>query len=93
MSNETNWTPGPWHSGGYPTISAGTGKGMVAKVLERYMDRAEREANANLIALAPELYEVLENIVTELEETGCQGELDSYPQARTALAKARGEQP
>lgn len=49
-------TPGPWHCRGFPTISAGKGNGMVAKVLERYMDRAEREANARLIAKAPELH-------------------------------------
>ena len=87
MSNETKWTPGPWHSRGFPTISAGKGKGMIAKVLERYMDRAEREANASLIAAAPELYEALE-MMLEFPKAG-----PSTSTARAALAKARGEQP
>ena len=94
MSSETKWTPGPWHSRGFPTISAGKGKGMIVKVLERYMDRAEREANAHLIAAAPDLYEALEYLLRHNRELVAQGvNIDAYlmSSAYAALAKARGE--
>ena len=96
MSNQGKWTPGPWHvpkAGGY--AHGPVDKNDVPVVTWTGMARPRQEngmANANLIAAAPELYEALENIVTELEETGFQGEWDSYPQARAALAEARGEQ-
>ena len=67
-----------------------------SRVIYKTGHRDARHAAAEIAAEADgvieELYEALENIVTELEETGCQGEWDSYPQARAALTKARGEQ-
>ena len=92
MSNEQKWTPGPWHSRGYPTISAGKGKGMVAKVLERYMDRAEREANAHLIAAAPELFDACLDLLAwhdALADPLWHGS-PSQTKAIAALAKANG---
>ena len=94
MSTETKWTPGPWHSRGFPTISAGKGNGMIAKVFERYMDRAEREANANLIAAAPELYEALADareLTQALINDGYTGYIGQRGRIDAALAKARGE--
>lgn len=56
---------------------------------------AERDANARVIAVAPELYEALERLV---EKYGKFGDLDwvlpaddPIVAARVALAKARGE--
>lgn len=51
----------------------------------------EAEANARLIAAAPELYEALDQILDDMGDDGpscCQAAKD---QARAALAKARGE--
>ena len=51
---------------------------------------AEREANARLIAAAPELYEALEIVRTQLSGSlSAQGLLEEVD---AALAKARGEQ-
>lgn len=49
----------------------------------------EAEANARLIAAAPDLYAALERTVRALEP----GEHGAIKQAHTALAKARGETP
>jgi len=59
-------------------------------------DMITDEANANLFAAAPELYEALDNIVKELNfgfDFGLFNEDGGYVgQARAALAKARGEE-
>ena len=52
----------------------------------------ERDANAHLIAAAPEMYEALANYFEQTRVNGSQiaGE-QLYPFAMAALAKARGE--
>lgn len=49
------------------------------------------EANAHLIAAAPDLYEALENAVAALESWNV-SPIGGLPKMRAALAKARGEQ-
>lgn len=54
--------------------------------------RTPKLADACLIAAAPELYEALDVLVTELIEAGITGrDADAVREARAALAKARGE--
>lgn len=104
MSNETRWTPGPWiaypnqdenlfyiaqqdgapYTPGYSDVcglSCHTWDG------ERF---TVQQANAHLIAAAPELFEALEEMLAECED-------DEFAphvmEAKAALAKARGEQP
>lgn len=48
------------------------------------------EANANLIASAPDLYEALEDLLYQAKFSESEGGWD-FKQARAALAKARGE--
>lgn len=90
----SDFTPGPWVAGkeiGYGQLNGiqiRDGRGYVAAVVvadvtELYQSR---EANARLIAAAPALYEALD---AALAVHG-----DSYswgPQAKAALAQARGE--
>lgn len=84
----TEFTPGPWEKKdywkhGHPTIACGDGYG-IALVL--YDD--DSEANAHLIAAAPELYESLEAALSQLDSYACG---DVIAAAEKALAKARGE--
>lgn len=65
---------------------------------ENFDDYSEVEANARLIAAAPELLEALEGMI---EVYGSEGDVDGLPKhevelnliafARAAIAKARGE--
>ena len=50
----------------------------------------ESEANANLIAAAPDLYEALVGVL-KLWDATIGSEEDAIKQARKAIAKARGE--
>lgn len=107
---ECKWTPGPWvvdfgsvisqaqslHKG--RTHGYGCGNDFVADLNDgeyhEYTDRDEQDANANLIAAAPDLYKALEGMVreAELDRLGMWvgwGSLISKSSA--ALAKARGE--
>lgn len=81
-------TPGPWVTNGYrsPTSGAITvfnrpfGLGDIAEVLGS-------EADARLIAAAPELLEALQNLVDPERDL-----LDDLVVARKAIAKATGAQ-
>jgi len=53
----------------------------------RYFPIDDAEANANLIAAAPDMYEVLEDL---LKYKGVMSD-ESVARARSAIAKARGE--
>ena len=106
MSNETKFTPGPWsldnndvRDEAQAVLRDATGC-IVADAFT--MDRTgECEANAHLIAAAPELYEALEDCMTALEPYDDAKPRDwksdrenlrrVYQSARFALAKARGE--
>ena len=81
-------TPGPWEAR-RDRINV-VGKGVVATANNPWNDEREREANARLIAAAPELYALVEESLFHLR-------LDArakayHDKALSALAKARGEQ-
>ena len=98
-SASPEWTPGPWvvDDPARPWNVRGP-KGLVARmVYERASDR-EGNANARLIAAAPNLYAALEAINARLsanpERTldGAIRDMDwCAAEARAALAKARGQ--
>lgn len=111
--SETKFTPGPWHvQKGFNTIfttsdpAKQTGITIaIAKVLDDQVgSQSECNANASLIAAAPDLYEALKEVLlaerlgTRPPETAMQAEekLDrikyAVNKAEAALAKARGEQ-
>ena len=85
-------TPGPWHIGGRtilrPTLTIfhkPFGLGDVAEVYE--------EANARLIAAAPELLEALKEIADTDPVDAALDPQRAVRIARAAIAKATGEQP
>ena len=94
----TNHTPGPWFTS---TPNEGGGiliKPIPGQVVAQCDELPEMEANAQLIAAAPELLEALEEVTEILDMVlGFDG---GYPpeangpaiKARNAIAKARGEQ-
>jgi len=79
------WTPGPWVWSN-PTTDG------IPNVIDPYMCQGDgfvevSDANAHLIAAAPDLYEALKCWVEEEEGKGRSGTISAY----AALAKARGE--
>lgn len=98
--SEPKWTPGPWfidtaprmaslsvRAAGRPIASIWCREGGGFRVTKE--SQFEGEANARLIAAAPELYEALEAFRPFFEG-------DDHPkckQMRAALAKASGETP
>lgn len=96
-------TPGPWivkqTSSGNPFVYEGaTGKTVAGVALvKKDCDREESEANARLIAAAPELLAALERTADVLEyynenkgPTRDSALCDLFAIARAAIAKARG---
>lgn len=82
-------TPGPWTATqyGYEKFSVNGEKGVE-------ICGAWNKANASLIAAAPELLEALEMALADADRIVCspdEMELDWLNEARTAIAKARGE--
>lgn len=90
---ERKWTPGPWVErekgvhphpyvcGEYKEYEFGLDRPVVC-----YLVGCRTEANAHLIAAAPDLYEALEEIIKVHGEAG-----PVSAKAIAALAKARGE--
>lgn len=105
---KTKHTPGPWEHNDSGLIFGqmtddDNEAPFVADVIEDEVHAAlgllspREQANALLIAAAPELLEILESAVTELEHwmLGCDQEDESSQTiielARAAIAKAKGE--
>lgn len=72
----------------------GTNKGVIAMVVTKSYTDTEMDANAHLIASAPEMYEVLSKIMTHLNH-GCGDAIEYLNNSdhciNKLLAKARGE--
>lgn len=85
---ESTHTPGPWHRNiaparKYPVIFAGRNT-HVAKIIPTGRD-AEDEANANLLAAAPELLAALEAAIDAIGEY----ETEAHDAAAAAIYLAR----
>ncbi len=91
----TNHTPGPWYVTGRLTryVEARIDGGLIQEVAACGPTEADggygphQEANARLIAAAPDLLEALEMLI-EFPNTG-----PATSTARAAIAKATGAQP
>ena len=97
-------TPGPWRraesyrpeiqnvgtSAQAPYILCADGRNVAAAMIGGFEDMAEVDANARLIAAAPEL---LEALVRLLAQAACEGSIwtDPMNEARAAIKKATGE--
>lgn len=95
MGKEVSFTPGPWHveEWDYPDDTAGwtidSSESHVAVAFD--LDQAEVEslANADLIAAAPEMYEVLRYIVECVDKGICDARAQAS-HARAVLDKVEG---
>ena len=90
MSKQTQHTAGPWHVANQVQIRSS--RDQIAKIW--MMRNGEGNANARLIAAAPELLEALEACLPTLEEREKTFGVESIPlgKARAVLAKAKGVQ-
>ena len=97
---QTSWTPGPW--GYYRAISVLEGNGnfnvhsdaepeLAQTWVAQVVLREDAEANAQLIAAAPALYEALQELMDELQRARIAPLVGD--KARAALAQARGKTP
>ena len=94
------FTPGPWYrnippANKYPTIWSGRNKHVA--YIKQLQDDSEAEANINLIAAAPAMYEALQALLALIgdEDLPDNGELSGASIcdfARSALAQAEGRQ-
>ena len=82
-------TPGPWFSqyddNGFYEIGS---ESVTFTLAFTYGEGDTDEANARLIAAAPDLLEALQDVLLELESIGPMEKID---RARAAIAKATGE--
>ena len=110
--SENKWTPGPWQVSGvrsaFPSKAAkpiwvGPDGRSIAAVMFSDLTPAEfvaSNADARLIAAAPDLYEALVSMLTAADAYGREVSdaerkhfSDAWAKARAALAKARGKTP
>jgi len=100
--SDTKFTPGPWVVDFDGTIghvkSVAENEYANTPTVARYdigipgVSESEQYANAHLIAAAPELYKVLDEMTAFMHEPGCYSNQHPMVQAgMQALAKARGE--
>jgi hypothetical protein len=104
---ETKHTPGPWSVAPRRQVLASNKRGLlVAQVAtgsvassigSAIIDEAEGQANACLIAAAPELLEALKDLIDDLEIRSKNGVVDCshgvYCNARQAISKAEPHHP
>jgi|SRR5690606_7796925 len=89
VMRKSEHTPGPWKTSGF-SISA-KGSGYIAKALEVYMKRSEREANARLIAAAPDLLVALKQARQSMLDSGYSIDSVAVMSCSAAISKAEGE--
>lgn len=92
----TPHTPGPWAIArspkhGEPFITNATGKLTIANAINGTTP-AEREANARLMSLAPDLLTALESMMLIIDTANpAWKEMGAVEQARAIIAQAKGE--
>jgi hypothetical protein len=85
----TNHTPGPWEAKdqwGYIKVHSAENGVCVIHGLD-----SKAQANANLIASAPDLLSALEWALGQIEDDLCPDHQAALDGCRAAIAKARGE--
>jgi hypothetical protein len=89
--NATNYTPGPWRAEGWKNtiVNLPDGTTIAAAPGPEYAPLEVLQANASLIAAAPDLLEALEKITTAMEDELPAGGSAETRAARAILAKAR----
>ncbi len=83
-------TPGPWrYMSGTHSLYDGDGRAVALVYGPRGIDCSRRDANARIIAAAPELLEALKEMLSAWDEDPAYGAA-SADKARAAIAKATG---
>lgn len=91
-NNQTAFTPGPWHATyftGHPFTYKVVPSHMAARSsfgMDDFPSHDEAEANAHLIAAAPEMYKALKNVWERVEFKNYPDEMRQL--VENALAKA-----
>lgn len=89
-------TKGPWRIGNCPSYDGYTGKpyrniwagdGDAAQVIARAIDYGDVDANAALVAAAPDLLEALKGVLRVADRKTVE-----FDAARAAIAKAEGKE-
>ena len=102
MTDKPKWTPGPWaatseDNGEWDIYSESWDIATVAARAGMEDPNGRSDANAHLIAAAPDLAEALKNLIARYDEVvttpdcSCGQDDHDVTMARAALAKARGE--
>jgi hypothetical protein len=95
VSGETKWTKGPWTTDGTTVYALGRDgyNRFWANVQKQRRDVTfeEIEANAALMARAPDLYAALERLLATSALMEPREYTEAASAARAALARARGE--
>lgn len=81
-------TPGPWK---WDQPSVFNAAGIPIAHIFNHLDPKEKEANAQLIASAPDLLEALKSVLDELPQSMYPKNLKYMQKAIAAIAKAQGE--
>ena len=96
--SERKWTKGPWHASEVASIWNSDESDEIADVWDHGRGMEETQANAQLIAAAPDLYEALEqarDTILELinaRNSEAEGSDEDWVGGiNAALSKARGE--
>jgi hypothetical protein len=86
----THHTPGPWQVSPYGNI---TSKSLTVAKVEQMPGNyeSEKQANAHLIAAAPELLAILNEVCMQHDMGLNKIETSLYDIAKTTLRKAKGE--
>ena len=87
----TQYTPGPWRIGTPPPNgeqTIGALNGLMVAVATTGVEMEVTEANARLIAAAPELLEALQSVLDNCLDS--EGLCAAHAKARAAIAKATG---
>jgi hypothetical protein len=100
-----NHTPGPWEISDNGTADRGTGAWACDEIWQTHNDTDQRliasvhyvdgtnsecQANARLIAAAPELLEAVQHVLLASEDGGDMNDVD-WKMLRAAIQKAKGE--
>lgn len=85
------FTEGPWPRSSQFSVVIGDTRVSTQLTGYKFSTIAEREANADLISAAPDMYEALEQAVTSMLDSGYSLDSAAVRACDIALAKARGE--
>lgn len=89
-----SWTPGPWvltSSGGYVMAGYAAGGYPIARMDDLEAPHALRAANARLIAVAPEMAEALDCVMTDMQCGDGTMTMATAGKVAALLARIRGD--